>query len=151
VNALVPKIRMSPRDLRTAQKSGGFTWMENAILDELRAVFGDSAYGVMAIYGALCHHASDESKRTQQQVATFKAGLSVIAQYAGCSRRSAMRWLRALEGEHFIVVHHVPRTQANAREKEFNTYTLPPYWEVERIRREFATTSVTPSLVPNSH
>ena len=104
------------RSLEAATQNGGWMWMEKEAIGRilLKTNQRQSAM-IVATYAALCRLSSDRGNAT-----SVTAGMGMIANLSGCSKRTVIRAVEELERVKLVAVRRVRRGNRN----EENTYFL---------------------------
>jgi len=104
------------RDLRSAP----FCWQEKTVMRKLRAHYTGAIFShratAIAIYQALTEVASNQNSQNEA-----RAFVRQLAELAGCSDRTAQRYIREFEEIGLVVTH---RNRLDERTNLANTYSL---------------------------
>jgi hypothetical protein len=104
------------RNMQSAAQGGGWFWIEKESVDRILIKATGVESGLMiAVYAALCRLSSDRGN-----AASVTAGMALLAKLSGCSRRSVLRSMAALERVKLIAVRRTRRGRIN----DENTYFL---------------------------
>ena len=102
--------------MQSAAQGGGWFWIEKESVNRILIKATGVESGLMiAVYAALCRLSSDRGNAT-----SVTAGMALLSKLSGCSRRSVLRSVAALERVNLIAVRRVRRGKIN----DENTYFL---------------------------